>query len=81
MSAMKFAGIRQVCPFLRFSRLLLRIASKAKRSGWAILSAHEFSKLPHRWDRRKNSPGESASIANHQIRRDQRIKSPGVSLA
>ena len=44
-----------------FLRLLLRIASKANPSGWAILS-HEFSKLPHRLDRRKKSPGVSASI-------------------
>ena len=36
-----------------FPHLLLRIASKANPSGWAILS-HEFSKLPHRRDRRKN---------------------------
>ena len=38
-----------------FLRLLLQIASKADPSGWAILS-HEFSKLPHRRDRRKKSP-------------------------
>ena len=44
-----------------FLRLLLRIASKANPSGWAFLS-HEFSKLPHRRDRRKKSPGVSASI-------------------
>ena len=41
-----------------FLRLLLRIASKANPSGWAILS-HEFSKLPHCRDRRKKSPGVS----------------------
>ena len=51
------------CARLRdFLRLLLRIASKANPSGWAILS-HEFSKLPHRRDRRKKSPGLSASIS------------------
>ena len=44
-----------------FLRLFLRIASKANPSGWAILS-HEFSKLPHRRDWRKKSPGVSASI-------------------
>ena len=43
-----------------FLRLLLRIASKANPSGWAILT-HEFSKLPHRHDRRKKSPGVSAT--------------------
>ena len=63
-----------------FLRLLRRIASKAKLSGWAILS-REFSKLPHRCDRRKKSPGVSASIGGDQIHRDRRIKSPGVSLA
>ena len=63
-----------------FLRSLLRIASKANPSGWAILS-QEFSKLPHRRDRRKKSPGVSASIGGDQIRRDRRIKSPGVSLA
>ena len=36
-----------------FLRSLLRSASKANPSGWAILS-HDFSKLPHRCDRRKN---------------------------
>ena len=35
-----------------FLRSLRRIASKANPSGWAILS-HDFSKLPHRRDRRK----------------------------
>ena len=44
-----------------FLRALLRIASKANPSGWAILS-YDFSKLPHRRDRRKKSPGVSASI-------------------
>ena len=65
-----------------FLRLLLRIASKANPSGWAILS-HEFSKLPHRSDRRKKSPGVSASTTSDcdQIRCDRRIKSPGVSPA
>ena len=72
-----------------FLRSLLRIARKANPLGWAILS-HEFSKLPHRRDRRKKSPGVSASyrwrklqaiFAGDQIRRDRRIKSPGVSLA
>ena len=67
-----------------FLRLLLHIASKANPSRWAILS-HEFSKLPHRRDRRQKSPGVSASIAaifaGDQIRRDRRIKSPGVSPA
>ena len=63
-----------------FLRLLPQIASKANPSGWAILS-DEFSKLPHRRDRRKKSPGVSASIGGDQIRRDRRIKSPDVSLA
>ena len=44
-----------------FLRSLLRIASEANPSGWAILS-HEFSKLPHRRNRRKQSPSVSASI-------------------
>ena len=63
-----------------FLRSLLRIAIKANPSDWAILS-HEFSKLPHRRDRRKKSPSVSASIGGDQIRRDRRIKSPGVSPA
>ena len=46
--------------------------------------------VPHRCDRRKKSPSVSASIdgenriatfAGDQIRRDRRIKSPGVSPA
>ena len=40
--------------------------------------------VPHRRDRRKKSPGVSASIGGEkrdQIRRDRRIKSPGVSTA
>ena len=40
--------------------------------------------VPHRRDRRKKSPGVSASIAifaGDQIRRERRIKSPGVSPA
>ena len=45
-----------------FLRSLLRIASKANPSGWVIFS-HDFSKLPHRRDRRKKkSPGVSVSI-------------------
>ena len=44
-----------------FLRSLLGIASEANPSGWAILS-HEFSKLPHRCNRRKKSPSVSASI-------------------
>ena len=55
-----------------FLRSSLRIASKLNQSGWAILS-HDFSKrpsmepgnkveVPHRRDRRKKSPGVSASI-------------------
>ena len=44
-----------------FLRSLLRIASKANPSGWAILS-HDFSKLRHRRDRRKKSPSVSTSI-------------------
>ena len=68
-----------------FLLLLLRIASKVNPSGWAILS-HDFSKLPHRRDRPQKSPGESALIggeifASDHIRRDRRIKSPGVSPA
>ena len=72
-----------------FLRLLLRIASKANPSGWAILS-HEFSKLPHRRNRRKkiarcvriNRWRKSLAIfTGDQIRRDRCIKSPGVSLA
>ena len=39
----------------------IRIASKANLSGWAILS-HEFSKLPHRRDRRKKSPSVSECV-------------------
>ena len=57
----KLAGIRQVCSFPRFPMVIARIASKANPSGWAILS-HEFSKLLHRRDRRKKSPGVSAPI-------------------
>ena len=45
--------------------------------------------VPHRRDRRKKLPGADrgdrhqslAKIAGDQIRRDRRIKSPGVSLA
>ena len=39
----------------------LRIASKVNPSGWAILS-HDFSKLPHRRDRRKKSTSVSTLI-------------------
>ena len=46
------SGIK-VCLSRDFLRSLLRIASKANPSGWAILS-HDFLKLPHRRDRRKN---------------------------
>ena len=50
-----------------FLRLLLRIASKANPSGWAILS-HEISKLPYRRDgRKKKPPGVSASIASESL--------------
>ena len=63
MSAIKFAGIRQVCPSRDFLCSSLRIASKVNQSGWAIFS-HDFSKrpsmepgkkveVPHRRDRRK----------------------------
>ena len=51
-----------------FPRFSAFIASKANPSGWAILS-HEFSKLPHRRDRRKKSPGVSASIARENRKR------------
>ena len=66
-------------------RSSLRIAREVNPSGWAIF-LHDFSKLPHRRDRRKKSPSVSALIggenrfAGDQIRRDRRIKSPGVSL-
>ena len=36
--------IRQVCPFQRFLRSSLRIATKVNQSDWAILS-HDFSKM------------------------------------
>ena len=49
-----------------FLRSLLRIASKANPSGWAILP-HDFSKLPHRRDRRKKSPSVSASIGGEYL--------------
>ena len=56
-----------------FLRSMLRIASKVNQPGWAVLS-HDFSKLPsmeprnkvevsHHRDRRKKSPGVSASVA------------------
>ena len=45
-----------------FLRLLLRIADKVNPSGWAILS-HEFSKLPHRRDRRKKWPSISPAAS------------------
>ena len=51
-----------------FLRSLLRIASKANPSGWAILS-HDFSKLPHRPDRRKKSPSVSALIWGENCKR------------
>ena len=57
ISAIKFASIRQVCPFQRFSTII----AVPESPGWAILS-HEFSKLPHRRDRRKKSPSVSVSI-------------------
>ena len=59
-----FAKCARSRDFLRSS---LRIASEVNPSGWAILS-HDFSKLPHRRDRRKNrqvSPHlSSAKIAS-----------------
>ena len=69
ISAIKFTKCTRSHDFLRSS---LRIASKANQSGCAILS-HDFSKCPsmepgnkvevlHRRDRRKISPGVSASI-------------------
>ena len=82
--ANKFAKCARSRDFLQS---FLRIASKANPSGWTIL-LHDFSKLPHRRDRRKirqvcphQSVAKSLAIfAGDQIRRDQRIKSPGVSL-
>ena len=63
-----------------FLRLLLRIASKANPSGWAILS-HEFSKLPHRRDRRKQSPGVSASIGGeNRLRFSLAIKFAAIGV-
>ena len=86
VSAIKFAGIRQVCPFPLFSTVIianivtlltmLPIAGKFNPSGCAILS-HEFSKLPHRRDRKKIA----RCVRGDQIRRDRRIKLPGVSPA
>ena len=101
-SAYKIADIRHVryrrlnspafakCTLSRdFLRSLLRIASKANPSGWAILS-HEFSKLYIAAYRRKKSPGVFASIGGKNRKRFslamkfaaiRRIKSPGVSPA
>ena len=63
-----------------FLRLLLWIASKANPSGWAILS-HEFSKLPHRRDRRKKSPGVSASIGGeNRLRFSLAIKFAAIGV-
>ena len=63
-----------------FLRLLLRIASKTNPSGWAILS-HEFSKLPHRRDRRKKSPGVSASIGGeNRLRFSLAIKFAAIGV-
>ena len=86
-----FAKCARSRDFLRSS---LQIASKVNQSGWAFLS-HDFSKrpsldprkkveVPHPRDWRKKSPGLSASIGGEnrdQIRRDRRIKSPGMWLA
>ena len=63
-----------------FLRLLLWIASKANPSGWAILS-HEFSKLLHRRDRRKKSPGVSASISGeNRLRFSLAIKFAAIGV-
>ena len=63
-----------------FLRLLLRIASEANPSGWTILS-HEFSKLPHRRDRRKKSPGVSASIGGeNRLRFSLAIKFAAIGV-
>ena len=71
-------------------RLNLPAFAKCARSRDILRSSiflHDFSKLPHRRDRRKKSPSVSALIGGEnrftgdQIRRDRRIKSPGVSPA
>ena len=75
--AIKFAKCARSRNFLR---LLLRIASKANPSGWAILS-HEFSKLPHRRDRRKKSPDVSASIGGeNRLRFSLAIKFAAIGV-
>ena len=59
---------------------LLRIASKASPSGWAILS-HDFSKLPHRRDQRKKSPAVSASIGGeNRLRFSLAIKFAAIGV-
>ena len=66
--------------FRDFLRSLLRIASKANPSGLAILS-HDFSKLPHRRDRRKKSPSVSASIGGEdRLRFSLAIKFAAIGI-
>ena len=63
-----------------FLRSLLRIARKANPSSWAILS-NEFSKLPHRRDRRKKSPSVSASIGGeNRLRFSLAIKFAAIGV-
>ena len=80
-----------MCPFPRFSTLIAanRQLSKPIRLGDFItwlskrpsMEPGNKIEVPHRRDRRKKSPGVSASISGDQIRRDWWIKSPGVSPA
>ena len=55
----------------------LRIASKANPSGWVIfrILSHDFSKLPHRCDRRKKSPSVSASNGGENRWRSNLLRS------
>ena len=63
-----------------FPRLLLQIASKTNSSGWTILS-HEFSKLPHRRDRRKKSQSVSTSIGGeNRLRFSLAIKFTAIDV-
>ena len=90
ISAIKFAGIRQVCPFPRFSTLIAANRQSTRMRYFLIFlfkmvdSSDEMEpgnklEAPHRRDRRKKSPGLSASIggevALQNIRNDEHRKS------
>ena len=62
ISAIKFAGIRQLCPFPRFLRSSLQIASKVNQSIWAILS-HDFSKRP------SMEPGNKVEVPHRRLKK------------